>query len=87
MVSSGSNDTFVAKLDSSGNTTWLKTIGGTGNDLIQGLDVDSSGNVYVAGYFNSTASVLGQSLTSSGSNDIFVAKLDSSGNTTWLKQA
>ncbi|MDD3632303.1 MAG: SBBP repeat-containing protein [Candidatus Cloacimonetes bacterium] len=82
LTSGGSNDIFVAKLDSSGNWLWAKKAGGTGSDYSCSIATDSSGNSFVTGYFYGTASFGSITLTSSGSADIFVAKLDSSGN--WL---
>jgi hypothetical protein len=46
--------------------------GGNGNDVSNGIDVDSSGNVYVAGYSNNGAD-----------NDYLTVKFDSSGNYVW----
>jgi len=85
--SSGGYDIFVAKLDSSGNWLWVKQAGGTSDDYGLGIATDSSGNSYVTGYFYGTASFGSTTLTSSGDIDIFVAKLDSSGNWLWVKQA
>ena len=87
LTSSGQDDIFVAKLDSNGNWLWAKKAGGTNNDEGHGIATDSSGNSYVTGYFYGTASFGSTTLTSSGDIDIFVAKLDSSGNWLWVKQA
>ncbi len=86
LTSSGEWDVFVAKLDSSGNWLWACQTGcnyGYGQDL----STDPSGNSYVTGRFQGTASFGSTSLTSSGEWDVFVAKLDSSGNWLWAKQA
>ena len=87
LTSGGSNDIFVAKLDSSGNWLWAKKAGGTGSDYSCSIATDSSGNSFVTGYFYGTASFGSITLTSSGSADIFVAKLDSNGNWLWAKKA
>jgi hypothetical protein len=87
LTSSGGEDIFVAKLDSSGNWLWAKQAGGTGLDIGYGIATDSSGNSYVTGFFAESASFGSTTLTSSGGEDIFVAKLDSSGNWLWVKQA
>jgi len=87
LTSSGGEDIFVAKLDSSGNWLWAKQAGGTSPDYGWGIAIDSSGNSYVTGYFEGTASFGTTNLTSSGVQDIFIAKLDSSGNWLWVKQA
>jgi len=80
-------DIFIAKLDSSGNWLWAKNAGGTGTDWGHGISVDASGNSYVTGYFDSDATFGSTTLTNNGGYDIFVAKLDSSGNWLWAKNA
>jgi len=87
LTSSGQDDIFVAKLDSSGNWLWTKQAGGTNYDGGYSIAIDSYGNSYVTGYFRGTASFGSTTLTSSGESDIFVAKLDSSGNWLWAKKA
>ena len=87
LTSNGGYDIFVAKLDSSGNWLWAKNAGGTGTDWGNGIAVDASGNSYVTGYFLSTATFGDITLTSYGGTDIFIAKLDSSGNWLWAKNA
>jgi hypothetical protein len=51
LVSAGSVDIFVSKLDSSGNFKWARGIGGTGIELSEGLALDPLHNVYIAGSF------------------------------------
>jgi uncharacterized protein (TIGR03437 family) len=43
------SDVFVARLDASGNTTFLTTIGGKGGDEGHAIAVDAAGNVIVGG--------------------------------------
>jgi len=87
LTSSGQYDIFVAKMDINGNWLWAKQAGGTSYDYGLGIAVDANGNSYVTGYFKSTATFGTTTLTSSGYEDIFVAKLNSSGNWLWAKQA
>ncbi|MBK9048955.1 MAG: SBBP repeat-containing protein [Bacteroidetes bacterium] len=47
MVSAGSNDIFVCKLDSVGNLVWAKQMGGTGTDIGTSVCLDPWGNVLV----------------------------------------
>ena len=88
-ITAGSDDVFVLKLDSLGNYVWAKSMGGSGGDYSNSIQVDSTGNVYTAGQFGGTADFdpgLGTSnLVSNGSHDIFVSKLDSLGNFVWAK--
>jgi hypothetical protein len=50
----GSPDTFVTKLDASGNFNWGAVLGGPGTSINMGLAVDSSGIVHLVGYFYGT---------------------------------
>ncbi len=88
-ASAGYYDTFVSKLDSSGNIVWAKSMGGSDYDYGLGVAVDSSGNVYTSGTYLGTADFDPSAgvfyLTSVGQEDIFVSKLDSSGNIVWAK--
>ena len=80
----GSSDGFVLKLTSSGGLSYSSYIGGTGNDVAEGVAVDSSGNVYVTG---TTASSSLFPITNpydgsynGGTNDAFILKLKYTGN-------
>jgi hypothetical protein len=58
-------------------------IGGSGDDRIEGIAVDSAGNAYVAGHTTSTQGSfpvsVGPDLTHNGDTDAFVAKVNASG--------
>jgi hypothetical protein len=91
LASSGSQDVFVVKLNSSGGYVWAKRFGGTDTDLGLSVAVDSSGNTFVAGYFLGEAnfdpgSLSNANLTSSGSQDVFVVKLTTFGEYVWAKR-
>ena len=78
----GSQDAFVAKLNSTGSTLIYATyLGGTGNDVANGIAVDSLGYAYVAGYTTSINFPTAYALYGSpaGEGDAFVAKLTPSG--------
>ncbi len=86
-------DVFVAKYDSSGVLIWAKRMGGTGQDIAYGLDVDVAGNVYTTGEYEGSARSRADfdpgpdsfKLFSQGNGDIFVSKLDAEGNFVWAK--
>jgi len=67
----GSNDAFIAKYDSAGNSLLNITWGGSNSDSGRGIVLDDSGNIYITGYTNSFGA---------GSLDAFIAKYDSAGN-------
>jgi hypothetical protein len=54
---SGSDDGFVAKWNSSGAFQWGKTAGGSGGDEFYGVGTSSDGNVFVSGYFSGSQTV------------------------------
>ncbi len=87
-TSLGSTDVFVAKVDTNlATATWVKPMGGTGNDLLYGLAIDTNDNVYATGQFESTAEfpigISASALTSAGATDGFISKLNSLGNYVW----
>lgn len=51
LLSSGVNDIFAAKLDSSGNWLWAIKAGESGNDRGSDIALDGTGNAYITGYF------------------------------------
>ena len=89
LTSSGDDDIFVLKLDSSGNYLWAKSMGGLERDTGVHIAVDTDGNIGATGIFNSTADfdpTQGtDNRTSAGDWDVFISKFDSSGNHLWTK--
>jgi hypothetical protein len=83
LISSGNDEIFIAKLDTSGNHQWAKKAGGSGYDQGYGICTDAAGNVYSTGAFDSVATFGTTVLTSNGSWDVFVAKYDAAGNFGW----
>ncbi len=84
LVSAGGDDVFIASYDASGNYVYAKSMGGSGTDDGNSLDVDADGNIVVTGFFNGTADfdpgAVTANLTSQGGNDIFIARYDAAGN-------
>ncbi len=76
LSSYGLSDTFVAKLDGSGN--WLMARKGGSiieNDYGYGIALDTDTNAYITGSFRDSAFFGNTGLLSIGEEDIFVAKL------------
>ncbi|HLP61704.1 MAG TPA: SBBP repeat-containing protein, partial [Candidatus Deferrimicrobium sp.] len=80
----GLYDTFVAKFSSAGNSLVYSTyLGGSGNDVGEGIEVDSSGKAYVVGITSSTNFPTRnpyQKNYGGGENDTYVITLSASGS-------
>ncbi len=86
----GSN-TFILKLDSSGNFLWVKSLGGgNGNCPYTSICLDGIGNIYFSQSFRDTIDVdpgpKKNILITAGDDDIVLGKLDSFGDLIWAKQ-
>ena len=81
-TSSGYQDIFLVKYNSSGTKQWTKQLGTSSWGWGKGVSTDSSGNIYVTGF---TGGGLDGN-TSSGYQDIFLVKYNSSGTKQWTKQ-
>ena len=75
-VGAGKGDVFLIKLDSSGNLSWARAIGGEGCDFGRSIQQTSDGGYVITGYTLRFGA---------GDYDVFVIKLDSSGNLSWAK--
>jgi hypothetical protein len=73
------SNAFVFELNPSGAITYCTYLGGTGDDLAEGIALDSSGNVYAVGQASSTNFPIKNPLPGSPAGG-FVAKLTPSGN-------
>lgn len=81
---SGAPDAYFAKLDSSGNFIWAKSIGNSYYDEGKSISTDGAGNTYVAGTFQGTVYFDSIELRSAGPKT-FITKIDSSSNFLWAK--
>jgi hypothetical protein len=74
----GGKDVFVSKLNSTGTGLIYSTyIGGTNDDIGDGIAIDGSGNAYITGYTNSSDYDItpGAFQTTKVGTDVFVTKL------------
>lgn len=87
-LTSASPNTFVSKLDTSGNFLWIRNWSTTGNP-IGSLALDTSGNIYSTGIFEGTTDFdpgTGTfNITTAGVYDIFTSKLTTNGDFVWAK--
>ena len=86
----GSIDTYVAKYDTNGSLIWVVSMGGSGTDKPNGIDIDSHGNIAITGQYKSPTmdadpGAGGFNLVNSGGFDMFLINLDSNGNFLWAK--
>lgn len=83
----GTRDVFLAKLDSMGNTIWVKRFGANGQDYGMAVDLDNEGNIFFAGSFENTITIGTQTLIASFDRNSFLAKCDANGNVIWAQTA
>ncbi len=87
LTSAGSADAFVVKLSNAGAHLWSKHAGGTAEESVFGLAVDSNGNPAITGHSTGSADFGGGSLAGAGGKDIFVAQYSgSTGAHLWSKR-
>ena len=89
LVSQGSHDAYVSKLDADGNLIWVKQFIGTSSIRGYSIAVDSSGNVYTSGLAQFEVDMdpgLETFYLNLGINPgTYISKLDSEGNFVWAK--
>lgn len=93
VVSNGGWDPFVVKLSGvDGSVIWVKTFGGTGDDMLRGIAIDRADNIIAVGQFEGQVNFgvggSGQGgMNSNGDDDIFYMKISGSdGTTMWAKK-
>ena len=83
LISAGYVDGFIIKLNNDGTFIWSKSIGGSGFQIIGGLNADNTGNIHITGPFEQTTdfdpSGSTFNLTSNGGTDIYRLVLNSDG--------
>ncbi len=78
----GAEDIWLIKINSSGDTLWTKTLGGSGTDEARAVEQTYDSGFVVAGYTSSTD---GDVHGTRGETDFWVVKLNSNGDTSWSK--
>lgn len=86
LTSFGEKDVIVAKLTNNLAWDWVRQAGGLEDDRGVGIAVDETGSIYATGVFQGTA-LFGLQVLTAAQSDAFVAKLDSAGMLTWVRQA
>ncbi len=86
-TSTGGQDSLLVRINPSNQVvSWTSQISGTGDESIEGLEVDSSGNVFASGSYDGGSINLGsKSASNAGGSDLFVASITAtSGNPSWI---
>ena len=72
----GSNDFYLIRVNSNGDTLWTNSYGGSGSDIAYSVQQTTDSGFIVAGYTSSFGA---------GNNDVYLLKLDPEGNVLWAK--
>jgi hypothetical protein len=72
----GGRDFYLVKTNSSGNTTWSRTYGGSNHEVAWCVQQTSDGGYILAGYTESFGA---------GQSDFYVVKTNSIGDTSWTR--
>jgi hypothetical protein len=78
----GGKDYWIVKLDASGNLSWQKCLGGSGDEGASSIQQTTDGGYIVAGWSESND---GDVSGNNGTHDYWIVKLDASGNLSWQK--
>jgi len=83
------NAGFLSKFNADGDFAWARTWGGTWDQYVFGIAVDSSGHIYVTGCFSGTGDFdPGTGVTeytADGTRDAFLSKFDTDGDFLWAR--
>jgi VCBS repeat-containing protein len=81
-------DTFLLKLDATGNTVWARHVSGAGTVGYPRLTVSANDAIFTAGSFDGTADFIGTTttLTSMALRDAYVARWNTDGTLLWVRQ-
>lgn len=90
-ISIGSRDTYVVKLNETGDLQWIKQFGGIGAmSETKAICLDASNNVYTTGRINTGTTDFDPgagvaNVTCVYDYDVFISKLNSSGEFVWVR--
>lgn len=77
----GAQDAVIVKYDSKGNQQWIKSFGGSENDIFNSVIETKNKELIVVGESRSTNA----GFNNNGVNDAIIVKYDSNGNQLWVK--
>ncbi len=79
--SAGNYDAWLARYDGSGNRIWIRQFGTINYDAAHAVTQDGASGLFVAGYTNGSLGA-----PNAGQSDAWLARYDSAGNQTWVRQ-
>lgn len=85
LLTVGSDDIYVAKLDGDGNTIWAKQYGDDKSQIGRDVAVTPLGDICVVGAFAGVTNFGDTDVMSSGLNDAFIVKLAGNGSLLWKR--
>ena len=83
-ASAGGWDIVTARISPDGHVEWIRSYGGEGTDIPNGLDSDA-GNLVLSGSYTGTPHLGGTLLPNRGGQDAFVAYVKSNGAVDWVR--
>lgn len=87
ITSAGGTDIYLVKYNSDGELIWINQIGGTAEQVVAGLVIDTANNIYLCGSLYSTTVFSGTSNTQTyngnGYQQSYIAKYSSAGALAW----
>ena len=87
ILSTGSDDVFLAKFAPDGQCLWVVKGGGRQPDYAEAMDIDAEGNIYIAGRFGDQAVFDFAKVSTNADNEFFVAKYSPSGDLMAFKKS
>ncbi|NQT77711.1 MAG: T9SS type A sorting domain-containing protein [Bacteroidetes bacterium] len=84
LISSGFQDIFIAKYNSSGDLLWIRKAGGEWGALGSSIIADENEDIYLTGIFGGTAFFNSDTIVSNGEFDIYIAKYNRIGELLWI---
>ena len=81
-------DGFVTKVNkNNGSFEWVKIVGGSQDDNITAININSNDQLFVTGYYSGNINFGTTTLANSGNYCAFVAEIDTQGNWQWANEA
>jgi hypothetical protein len=85
-VNTGLSGFFLLKLNTAGNTEWLKTASNTSTITPKGISIDDSSNCFLIGDFSNALTLQDTTITTNGATNLFIVKYNEAGNVQWLSK-